>query len=236
MRELKEYHLNTELRLYKINEISKVYRFFHNDTVNLATEFNLSETNDRICKKIEFSNDYNEYFAGLTKNSKSNLKKAYNKLDKNGIKYEIKVFPGILKDEKLLREIFKIYTKRSEEWMKKRRAFPFAKYIKNRYFSVTAWSMQAMASHYTFCFFLNENLSAFMTGYLTNYNEITFPMISMDSEYAKFSPGKIMISEAVKYLQQNTNIHALDVSRGDERYKIEMGGHSHYNYRYRLSF
>lgn len=235
LRELRVYHSSTELRLYKINEISKIYRFFHNNVVNLATEFNLSETYDRICKRIEFSNDYDEYFAGLTKNSKSNLKKAYNKLDKNGIEYEIKFSLGILKDKNLLREIFKIYTKRSEEWMKKHRSFPFAKYIKNRYFSVTAWSMQNMDSHCTFCFFLDRKLAAFMTGYLTNYNEITFPMISMNSEYAKFSPGKIMISEAVKYLQQNTNIHALDVSRGDERYKVEMGGHSHYNYRYRLS-
>ena len=91
-----------------------------------------------------------------------------------------------------------------------------------------------MEEHYTFCFFLDGSLAAFMTGYLTNYNEITFPMISMNSEYAKFSPGKVMISESVKYLQNNTNIRVLDVSRGEERYKTEMGGHSHFNYKFSM--
>ncbi len=183
-------------------------------------------------KKIEFPDDYDMYFQQLTKNSKSNMKKAYNRYRNSGIKMDLEVFSGPITDSELLEKIFKVNTKRSEEWMHKHRTSNIAKYIKNRYFSVTAWSMQKMEEHYTFCFFLDGKLAAFMTGYLTNYKEITFPMISMNSEYAKLSPGKVMISESVKYLQENTDIRVLDVSRGDEMYKTEMGGHSHFNYKF----
>ena len=234
LKELKEYHHGTKLKLYKINERAKTYRCLHDNLDILVNDFFIEEGMDRICKKISFPDDYEDYFQQLTKNSKSNMKKAYNKFKNNGVKMELKVFNGPIDDRKLLRDIFKVNTKRSEEWMHKHRASNFAKYIKNRYFSVTAWSMQKLEEHRTFCFFLDGKLAAFMTGYLTNYNEITFPMISMDSEYAKLSPGKVMISEVVKYLQNNTDIRVLDVSRGDERYKTEMGGHSHFNYRFSL--
>lgn len=43
-----------------------------------------------------------------------------------------------------------------------------------------------------------------------------------------------MIGESIKYLQTNTAIRGLDLSRGDERYKLEMGGVRHYNYRFEI--
>ena len=43
-----------------------------------------------------------------------------------------------------------------------------------------------------------------------------------------------MIGESIQYLQKNTTIRGLDLSRGDERYKVEMGGVRHYNYRFEI--
>ena len=73
-----------------------------------------------------------------------------------------------------------------------------------------------------------------MTGFATNYNEIVFPYVAIDSTFATYSPGKLMIGESIKYLQKNTTIRGLDLSRGDERYKVEMGGVRHYNYRFEI--
>ena len=47
-------------------------------------------------------------------------------------------------------------------------------------------------------------------------------------------PGKLMIAESIKWLQAHTQIRGLDLSRGDERYKLEMGGVCHYNYRFEI--
>lgn len=57
----------------------------------------------------------------------------------------------------------------------------------------------------------------------------------MKSDFSKLAPGRVMISESVKHLQKNTKIRCIDVSCGDERYKFDMGGHAHYNYRYVLN-
>ena len=42
------------------------------------------------------------------------------------------------------------------------------------------------------------------------------------------------MSQSIKYLQEHTSIRGLDLSRGDERYKLEMGGVRHYNYRFEI--
>lgn len=235
LKELKTYHENIKLKLYKINERSKTYQYFHDDLPGLGNEFSLKEEMDRICKKIEFPNDYDEYFQNLSKHARQNLRTAYNKFKNNGMTVELKVFEGQLRNRMRLKEIFKVNTKRSEEWMHKQRPSNFAKYLKNRFFSVLSWSMQELEKHITFCLFLDGNLAAFMTGFVTNYNEVTSPMISMDSRYAKLSPGRIMISESIKYLQQHMTVRVLDVSRGDEQYKKDLGGLSHFNYKYELN-
>ena len=126
----------------------------------------------------------------------------------------------------------KIYTRRESE--RKHRRIAFFPYIKNRYFSPIVWAMETLTSHYTFCFFLNNKLAAFMTGFATNYNEIVFPYVAIDSNYAVYSPGKLMISEGVKYLQNCDSIRGLDLSRGDEHYKFVMGGVRHYNYKFEI--
>ena len=144
------------------------------------------------------------------------------------------VIHGPFKNKKLLSDLMRIYTKReSERKHRKRDFFPF---IKHRYFSALTWAMENMDSHYTFCLFLQHRPAAFMSGFLTNFNEIVFPIVAMDSAFSHYAPGKVMISESIKYLQKNSQIRGLDLSRGDERYKLEMGGEEHYNYRFFLQY
>lgn len=142
----------------------------------------------------------------------------------------LQVVQGPFKDEALLSDAMRIYTKRESE--RKNRRIDFFPYIKHRYFSALVWAMKMLDSHYTFCFFLNNKLAAFMTGFATNYNEIVFPYVAIDSAFAPYAPGKLMISESIKYLQTHTSIRGIDLSRGDERYKLEMGGVRHYNYKF----
>lgn len=189
---------------------------------------------DRVCVKIIFPDEYEPYFQGLSRNSKSNIHKAYNKAKKTNAEMHLDVIHGPFKNKKLLSDLMRIYTKReSERKHRKRDFFPF---VKHRYFSALTWAMENMDSHYTFCLFLQHHPAAFMSGFLTNFNEIVFPIVAMDSAFSHYAPGKVMISESIKYLQKNSQIRGLDLSRGDERYKLEMGGEKHYNYRFSLHY
>lgn len=223
-----------ELRFYKINERSKLYRFLADHKENLKQKYNLILEEDRVCVKIDFPSDYDMYFSSLSRNCRSNLKKAYNKNAKTNADMNLKVVQGPIQDPNLLSSMMRVYAHRESE--RKNRKLDFFSFIKNRYFSVLSWNAEKMQSQYTFCLFLHHSLAAFMSGFQTNFGEIVFPRVAMNSAFSKFAPGKLMISESVKWLQIHSNLRGLDLSRGDERYKYEMGGTEHFNYRFFMNF
>lgn len=232
--ELKKQFPNKELRLYKINERSSLYGFLKRNESVLARDYSMKSEEDRICIKVIFPDTFDEYFQNLGRNTKSNMHKAYNKVVKTDADMHLEVVLGPMKDSQLLSALMKIYTKRDLE--RKHKTYNTLAYIKHRYFSALTWAMENLDSHYTFCLFLKGKPAAFMTGFLTNFKEIVFPIVAMNSEFFKYAPGKLMICESIKYLQKNTTVRGLDLSRGDERYKLEMGGTSHFNYRFFLKF
>lgn len=230
--ELKKQLPGRELRLYKINERSKLYYFLKKNDAVLTREYSMQMEEDRICIKVVFPDSFEDYFKNLGRNTKSNMHKAYNKVVKTEADMRLQVIHGPLEDKELLSALMKIYTKRDLE--RKHKSYNVFAYMKHRHFSALTWAMEHLESHYTFCLFLKGQPAAFMTGFLTNFKEIVFPIVAMNSEFSKYAPGKLMICESIKYLQRDCIIRGLDLSRGDERYKLEMGGTSHFNYRFFL--
>lgn len=231
--ELKSMFPGKILELRMINERSKLFKFLKGIAeAGADAVFPVKAEEERVCVKIPFPDSYEEYERGLSRHSRNNLRNAYSKARRDKQDISIKVIQGAFTDKALLSDAMKIYTKRESE--RKHRCINFFPYIKNRYFSSMVWAMETLASHYTFFFFLNNKLAAFMTGFATNYNEIVFPYVAIDSKYAVYSPGKLMISEVVKYLQNYDSIRGLDLSRGDEHYKFVMGGVRHYNYKFEI--
>lgn len=231
--ELKKIFPGKILKLRMINERSKLFSFLK-EMADSGDEALLpvKAEEDRVCVKIPFPDEYEAYEQGLSRNARSNLHKAYSKIRRNELDIRLKVVHGPFTDTALLADVIRIYTKRESQ--RKHRRMDFFPYLKHRYFSALAWAMESLDSHYTFCLFLNHQPAAFMSGFATNYDEIVFPYVAIDSTFAAYSPGKVMISESIKYLQTHTAIRGLDLSRGDERYKLEMGGVRHYNYRFEM--
>ena len=229
--ELKNTFPGKKLQLAMVNERSKLCQFLRGSNEKQPLP-SIKSDMDRVCVKIPFPDTYEDYEQGLSRNSRSNLHKAYSKIRRNQMDMSLQVVQGPFTDKSLLSEVMKIYTKRESE--RKHRSMNFFPYLKHRYFSALVWAMEALDSHYTFCLFLNHKPAAFMTGFVTNYNEIVFPYVAIDSSFGTYAPGKLMIAESIKWLQAHTQIRGLDLSRGDERYKLEMGGVRHYNYRFEI--
>ena len=87
-----------------------------------------------------------------------------------------------------------------------------------------------MNNSYDFKFYIGKDLAAFMMGLESENKEVIIPKLAIDSNFSKYSPGKLMINETVKYLISNSNIRTLDLSKGSEKYKYDMGGTEHINY------
>ena len=75
--------------------------------------------------------------------------------------------------------------------------------------------------------FIDGRLAAFMSGLLGSKNEYVVPRLSIDDEFGFYSPGMLLVNEAIKYFIEKTKIRHLDLSQGDEPYKYKMGGTKH---------
>lgn len=222
--ELRILHRGMMMKLDKLNERSRLCEWLRNN----MDEEGAKIEGEKGCYKIPFGETYDEYFQQLTKNSKANMKKCYNRINKTGTHMELNVIHGPFSDLHSLKELLQVYTKRQGEII--HRSINFGKYLKNRYLSALTWAMEQLDSQYSFLLYLNGELAAVMTGFEMNDHGIVFPIVAMNSDWQRFSPGKVMIAESVKYLQENTDIRYIDLSRGEERYKREMGGQKHLNF------
>jgi hypothetical protein len=232
--ELFSLYPHSKLEIHKLNERSKLCKFLLNNEAVLDEKYQYEFSMERECVKVIIpSNNYDEYFKILTKNSKSNLKKLYNRLRKNHIDFSLKVWKGPLNNGEFLKDITEIYVKRELERTHKK--FVFIHKIKNRYFSALTWATENMKNHYTFAIYINGKIAAFTTGFATNFDEIIFPRLAIDSNFNYLSPGKLLINEMVHWRQINNQPYNFDLSRGTERYKFEMGGIKHLNYRFIIS-
>ena len=85
----------------------------------------------------------------------------------------------------------------------------------------------------TFVLYINGSMAAFMSG-LSDSGRLIIPRLSIDESFRRYSPGMLLVTEAIKYLIKSTDINVLDLSQGDEPYKYNLGATEHFSYRYRL--
>ncbi len=80
-------------------------------------------------------------------------------------------------------------------------------------------------------------MAGFLSGYINNgHSAVVFPRLAIDSDFSDYRPGYLLITETIRYMIENTDIRNMDLSRGDEKYKYDLGGVEHYNYFYDLVF
>ena len=58
----------------------------------------------------------------------------------------------------------------------------------------------------------------------SDWSEYEIPRLAINDKFAFFSPGMILVNEAIKYMMGNTDIKIFNLCRGDEKYKYDMGG------------
>lgn len=85
----------------------------------------------------------------------------------------------------------------------------------------------------TIALYIDGQLAAFLSG-MTDGVRLVVPRLSINDEYRRYSPGAMLISEAIKMLASQSTIRVLDLSKGEEPYKYQLGGRIHKAYSCRL--
>jgi len=217
---------NITLYFNKINERSNLLPYLLCKT---------KEKSFSACVNISFGENYDEYFKSLSKNVRQNIRTAHNRLNREGLKYDVKVLLNKKITKAILKEELNIYVKRAETRVAK--GFNvFGKFYIKKLDPITI-SLANMSNNFHSILYIENEIAAFIAGYIRNDGKtIVVPRHAINQKYSLYSPGALLISETIKYCIKNSRIRNLDLSRGDEKYKYAMGGKTHYNYSFVISF
>lgn len=76
-----------------------------------------------------------------------------------------------------------------------------------------------------FILYIDGQPACFMSGFADHKGKkIVVPRLAIGESRRFYSPGYVMIRDAVRYLMENTDFRTLDLSRGSEKYKLDLGG------------
>lgn len=187
------------------------------------------------CVEIKFnSKSYEDYYSGLSKHQRQNLRTAYNRLNKEHIPFRIIKYS---KDNKIDKNVYKQCQLMYEDRCDNKNNPKLAK-IRNfmhRFNNPVNGMLKCLSDRTIFVLYFFNIPVAYMAGFLSEDKKIYYvPRLSTNNSYLKYSTGIIMLNESIKILL-NEGVNRVDLTRGNEQYKYAMGGIEHYDYQYDLN-
>lgn len=171
---------------------------------------------------IPFSDSYDDYYQGLSKSARQNLRTSYNRLKSDGLEYRLMVEGGHPLCLKEWSKFYFFYTDRQQEKYRKYRGLK--KYMK-MFTKHDCVSIRNCSNNFIATLYYNEQIAALLMGMVSrDGTRVVIPWLAIDGKLGRYSPGYQLVNETIKYCMEHTSIRHLDLSRGDEGYKITMGG------------
>jgi len=209
------------IRETKIDMIA-LYNILENQTIltvidKLAKKID-SQTvvkHHRICPYLPLNGDWNSFVSGLSKNQRYNLRRRTRKLFE-----EFHAKLSILEDsaelEVAVDELFRLH---EDRFKTKQEQSIFRADLRKEFHKKVA------------CYFLEENIlklfrlsvDDIVIASLYCYefaNKLFYFQFGMDPEWTKYSPGVVIMAEAIKYAIDR-KLDYFDFMRGDEEYKFK---------------
>lgn len=177
---------------------------------------------------IYFGNSYGEYHSSLSKNTRQNLRTAYNRMNTDNRKYSFEVFNGTPVPGKLIKELMSVYCKRRSEKYNNA-SFFHSMYL--RYFDWQTREYENSGPFFTAVLKIDDKVAAFMSGFTdTNKGTVSIPRLAIDSCYGRYSPGILLLNETAKYFESNSDYQWLDLFGRSATYKLQMNAKPYYKY------
>lgn len=201
--------------------------------LNVFLEKRMRSVRTIKCCRIPVA-EYETWFASLSSSVRQNVRTAYNRLKRDGHLFELSIVGkaaicseaseeefGRVKEESLELYIKRQITKYQKVGLLsiliKKFAYNFLKHdSKSLYYN---------SNSITVVLRVDGKVAAYMGCLLSHDGKhIVVPRLAIDDQYKFYSPGYVMLCELLKYLSLNTQVEMLDLSRGVEKYKTDLGG------------
>ena len=214
----------SKLFLNRINEKSMLNDY-------LSSQYSCQRR--EVCVNIAFGSGYDAYMATLSKKMRHNIQTIKHRLMKDDVTFHVEVMINEKVGPQKQNEILSVYEKR-QKLRYSIRCGPVINTIR-RLKNPICLSTACMQGNFNAILRFNDKLAAVLCGYVTNDNRtVVIPRHAIDQAFAQYSPGMLLITETIKWLNAHSGIRNLDLSRGDEHYKYLLGGVDHYNHYYEI--
>lgn len=173
-------------------------------------------------------NSYDMYIRSLSKSVRQNIRTAYNRINRDNCLLDLNVYYGN-KDlsYKTIKKGLSLYLKGQKSRYDN---YGLSHWVHFKYLHYVSKTMQEDFSFHA-SLNINGNMAAIMQGYIdVTRHDIQIPRLAIDPDFSYYSPGYLMICETVKMLFSNDNIDSLDLMRGCEKYKLDLGGEIYHTY------
>jgi len=180
--------------------------------------------------KIETSNfdTFDDYFNSLSKNVRQNVRTAYNRLDRDRKNISLNYFIGKSDKKSTLVEGLLLYLR----GQKVRYDHSGLSYW--AHFGLFHYVTKTMNTDYSFhaSLMIDGDMVAMMQGYVDeNRHALQIPRLAINPQYSFYSPGYVMVCQVIKKMFEEKQYQTLDLMRGCEKYKTDLGGTKYPTYK-----
>ncbi|MBP3314116.1 MAG: GNAT family N-acetyltransferase [Oscillospiraceae bacterium] len=173
------------------------------------------------CVVISLPNDFEEYSASLSKNTRQNLRTAYNRLQKDEKTFELQVVDHHAMSRNLRHKLLKIYADRQVKHYRKAGGYLYRLFI--RYIDVGTILHKEFPEVKSFVLRIDGQIAGYFDA-LYKDCEVVIPRLAIDDTFSRYSPGVLLLNESIRYFYDSTAIRTIDLTHGNEQYKVAMGG------------
>jgi hypothetical protein len=198
--------------------------------IKWAEWVNAKHEKSNPCAQIFLKNNYDEYLKSLSKSTRQNLRTASNRLKSDNKKYSISWFNNPLKTEEAI-ELQSLYEKRR---VIKNSNKSFQSILKEKVrlyqkgkFNLAKEAMVSIDNIYCGVIRIDGDLAAYFFGLKDELNRICVMQVAVNDDFARYSPGMLLISNTIEKLIQQGEIKCFDLTNGDEKYKFSLGAEPH---------
>ena len=212
-----------DVHLNKINQSSRLYKAL----CSLTSRYHF-DIQKKSCVNISFGDDYEEYISHLSKSTRQNIRTAHNRIGKENKQLSVETYIGKSISQKESIQLNEIYQKRASERSGKRNKI--VQFFQEKINPVTV-SLNNCENSFVSVLKINSKVAAYMQGFISNcHQSVVIPRLAINSDFNVYCPGGLLITQTIHWLQKNSQIRNLDLSRGDEKYKFVYGGLEHCNF------
>lgn len=191
------------------------------------------------CVKIEVDS-YEKYFSNLSKHQRQNIRTMYNRLASRNISHCLNLYETQIPCE-VAKDYRRLLFHRALQRIQARNDLSLKSKFIMRYNALAVRFKNAIIPSgrqnkdiIIFQYCLASKPVAYISGmYSVDKKTFYISQLAGDRKYSEYSPGILMLNEVIKLLLEK-GVTTIDITRGDEPYKLAMGGTLHYNYSYTL--